>query len=260
MIKPIYKKKGDINNPDSYRGITLLSCVGKFFTLLLNDRLKYFVDENKTLFDEQIGFRKGHSTIDHIFTLHSVVNWYLHKRKRLYLAFIDYKKAFDSVDRSILWTKLISAGVGGRFLRVIQNMYAKAKSCVKTSALSELFSCNVGVRQGENLSPLLFALFLNDLPIEMSKVYNGLLNFSDLVQNNLSNDEFETLLKLYVLLYADDTVIMAESPMELQNSLNEMARYCEKNKLIVNASKSNVMVVSRGKIRNKPVFKYGNDI
>ena len=98
------------------------------------------------------------------FLLYIVSLMYICSGKRLFCAFIDYKKAFDSVQRGLLWRKLSNSGVNGEVLRVIRNMYAKAKSCVKTRhGLSQFFVSNVGLRQGEKLSPVLFSLFLNDL-------------------------------------------------------------------------------------------------
>ena len=107
--------------------------------------------------------------MDHVFALHCLIDVYLQREKRLFSAFIDYKKAFDSVQRGLLWGKLLNSGVNGKVLRVIRYMYAKAKSCAKTRHGLSQFFCfcffvsNVGLRQGENLSPMLFSLFLNDL-------------------------------------------------------------------------------------------------
>ena len=96
---PLYKNKGSLNDQDNYRGITLLSCVGKLSTAVLNDRVTKYLDVVGGIGDEQAGFRLGHSTIDHIFALHAILNIYLSAGKRVYCAFIDYKKAFDFVDR-----------------------------------------------------------------------------------------------------------------------------------------------------------------
>ena len=93
IIKPIYKKKGSIDDPDNYRGITLLSCIGKLFTASINTTLATYLDEASIIGEEQAGFREGYSTLDHIFALHSLVEFYLTPRKRLYCAFIDYKKS-----------------------------------------------------------------------------------------------------------------------------------------------------------------------
>ena len=115
---------------------------------------------------EQSGFRKGHSTMDHVFAFHCLTDVYLQRKKRLFYAFIDYKKAFDRVQLGLLWGKLLNSGVNGKVLHVIRDTYAKAKSCVKTRhGLSQFFVSNVGLRQGENLSPVLSSLFLNDLKV-----------------------------------------------------------------------------------------------
>ena len=99
MILPIYKGKGEKTNADNYRGITLLSCLGKLFTSLLNDRIGKFCEDNSTLLENQAGFRRSYSTVDQIFLLQNIVDLYLEQKKRLYCVFIDYRKAFDSVWR-----------------------------------------------------------------------------------------------------------------------------------------------------------------
>ena len=262
MIKPLYKGSGDINSPDNYRGITILSCLGKLFTAVLNNRLKFYVEATGIIGDEQAGFRRGFSTIDHVFVLNSILELYLRKKKRIYCAFVDYKKAFDLVDRSSLWLKLISCGINGKVLKVIYNMYSNAKSCVKLSPgkVSDYFLCNVGVRQGENLSPLLFAIYLNDFELSLSKGYKGLQSLSDDINVLLSDDDVEMFVRLYVLLYADDTIIMAESVQDLQAALDAAYEYCTQWYLTVNTNKTKIVVFSRGKIRNQPVVKFGDTL
>ena len=261
VIIPIYKNKGDINDPDNYRGITLLSCFGKLFTATLNARLTVYIEGAGILGDDQAGFRSGYSTLDHIFVLHALTQIYLQKRKRLYCCFVDYKKAFDLINRSHLWKKLIGYGINGKIITVIYNLYYNAKSCVKQNGcLSDYFFCKVGVRQGENLSPLLFALFLNDLELYLSRHYNGLKYASNEINKLLSDEDVEIFLKLYLLLYADDTVIMAESPDDLQAALNSLFDYCDMWDLTTNATKTKTMVFSRGKVRRIPIFKLGNDV
>ena len=154
--------------------------------------------------------------------------------------------------------KLIGAGINGRILNAIYVLYANAKSCVKHNGkLSDSFACNVGVRQGENLSPLLFAIYLNDFEMFLSNKYKGLDSFSHEASKYLSDDDVEMFLRLYVLLYADDTIVMAESPKELQKGLNAVFDYCLSWKLSVNTSKTKVVVFSKGKVRNAPNFVFG---
>ena len=105
IILPIYKNKGHVTNPDNYRGITLLSCFCKFFTSVFNNRLTEYIDELGIMGEEQTGFRHDYSTVDHVFVLKNVIDLYLNKRKHLYCATVDYRKAFDTVNRTFLWLK-----------------------------------------------------------------------------------------------------------------------------------------------------------
>ena len=127
IILPLYKNKGDINDPDNYRGITILSCFGKLFTSLLNKRLNSFLENYNILCEEQAGFRKHYSTVDHMFSLKMLIDLYLAKDKKLFCSFIDYRKAFDSVDRVALWQKLLSYNIDGKCFKIIYNMHDKAK-------------------------------------------------------------------------------------------------------------------------------------
>ena len=192
---------------------SLLSCFGKLFTSCLNERLSNFVKAHDTVGPEQAGFKSDNSAIDHNIVLKTLADIYLNKRKRLYCCFVDYQKAFDAINRTKLWNKLLSSGISGRILKVIKNLYSQAKSCVNVSGKnSEHFSCNVGVRQGENLSPLLFSLYLYDLNEFILRSCKGLEKIQEMDQ--LVHDPTEDLvsyLKLYILMYADDTVLLAES-------------------------------------------------
>ena len=136
-------------------------------------------------------------------------------------------------------------------------MYNNAKSCVwQNSYLSEYFYSNVGVRQGENLSPILFAIFLNDLVEFISKGFDGLSDITEAVHLLCDNEDIEVYFKLYLLLYADETVILAESKEQLQTALNSMYLYCQTWKLEVNLSKTKVVIFSKKKVKEKPVFTY----
>ena len=107
-----------------------------------------------------------------------------------------------------LWRKLIDTGITGNVLRVIYNLYIKAKSCVKKGKnISEFFECNVGVRQGDNLSPLLFAMYINDFESYVKKEYDGLTLLNTEIDRLLGDNMLDLYLKLFILLYADDTII-----------------------------------------------------
>jgi hypothetical protein len=146
------------------------------FTCILNYRLFNYLESLGLLCEEQAGFRKGYGTIDHIFNLKCLIDLYLFRRKKIYCAFIEYRKAFDSVVKILLWQKLLRTSIDGNLLIVIQNMYKNAKSCVRDcSNCSDFFPSNIGVRQGDYLSRLLFSVFLNDLAEFMSHAYKMVL-------------------------------------------------------------------------------------
>ena len=255
LIMPLYKK-GDPTNPDNYRGITLLSCMGKLFTACISLRISKYMDEDLKLGAEQAGFREEFSTLDHIFTLYSIIEFYKLKKGRIYCAFIDYTKAFDLIERSSLWVKLINNGVDGKVLNVIKSMYMNAKSSVKCDGkMSEFFSCQKGVRQGENLSPVLFAIYLNDFNEFIRLNCEGLSSLDNSCQAQL-----DIFMRLYVLLYADDTIILAETAEDLQLALDALHEYCQKWDLTVSIAKTNIVIFARGRVTKYPVFKIGSKI
>ena len=122
--------------------------------------------------------------------------------------------------------KTIKCDISGKIFRVVYKMYKSAKSFVAINGLfTEKCSCLIGVRQGENLPPLLFSLYLNDLQQFLQEAHMGLKEIRDLATQTLDIN-LCALLKLYILLYADDTVLLAESPKDLQNSINLMEENC----------------------------------
>lgn len=240
FIIPLHKK-GNLNNVENYRGITLLSALGKLFSRVINNRLSEWSERYFVLIEAQAGFRANMGTVDDIFVLHGLISHILNHGKQLYCAFIDFTKAFDYVVRENLWYKLIKMGIRGKILNIIRSMYFSVKSRVKyCNKIGNEFCCNLGVRQGECLSPLLFSLFLND--IEEQFILSGL--------DGLDVNMF----KMFMLLYADDIVLFANSASELQDGLDLMSDYCKRWKLKINISKTKVMIFRNGGMlsRNLP--------
>ena len=133
------------------------------------------------------------------------------QNKRLYAAFIDFKKAFDSVYRKGLWYKLFGLGVNGRMLRIIQDMCSKVKAFVKVNNItSPTFDSHVGLKQGEIMSPLLFSLFIDDIELYLQGDTSCGLNLGDV--------------QILLLLFADDMVIFSENQNDLQNSLKKVIK------------------------------------
>ena len=232
--------KSDLNN---YRGITLRSMLGKILVGVLNNRLWEVVEKFEFLKENQAGFRKGYRTTDHLFTLTTIINHYLVKNKKpLFACFIDFKKAFNTVDHKLFWDKLNHYGVEGNFLNNIKSMYEKVKSCVRSkSGITNFFNYNRGVRQGCLLSPLLFSLYINDLV------------------NHLETDGTQGVelweIRLCAMLYADDLILMAENENDLKLQMQALGSCIEKWNMEINPKKSKVMIFNDKKKKNKkPLF------
>ena len=145
-------------------------------------------------------------------------------------------------------------------MNLIYNLYNNTKACIKlNNSISASFSCNVGVRQGDNLSPLLFSLFINDFESFLGDKYNGLKSIKDLFAETIQNQEVETFLKLFVLLYADDTIILAENPIELQQALDATYSYCNRWKLKINIDKTKIIRFSKRLNNAPPPFWINNE-
>ena len=115
LIFPIYKT-GDLLNPSNYRGIAITSCLSKVFNSILNARLEKYILKNEIIRNEQIGFKAGCRTSDHIFKLKTIIDKYLNKsKKKVYACFIDLRKALDSVIHSALFLKLFVLKSGVNF-------------------------------------------------------------------------------------------------------------------------------------------------
>lgn len=251
-ILPIYKKKGDAKLPENYRPITLLSCLGKLFTSVLNNRLSTFAENSKIITDSQAELRKGYSTTDNIFIINCLIDIFKSQKKKLYCTFVDFKQAFDRVWRDGLWAKLNSYNINGKCLNIIKNIYEQSKSKITTvEGSSAFFPCNSGVRQGDNLSPFLFTMFLNDLEHYLHQHDAG-------ITVDYTNDDISVYLKLFVLLYADDTVIFSDSPEDLQKSLHIFENYCYKWKLKINTEKTKVIIFSQGRLNTNLHFHLNN--
>ena len=245
IIKPIPKSSlSDPRIPLQYRGISLLSTVYKIYSSILNKRLIKVVEENHIYCEEQNGFRKSRSCMDHIFTLTSIIRNQKNSRKPTFICFVDFQKAFDSIDRALLFYKLRKLKVGGKFFESLRSIYSDCYACVSINKFcTEWFNTNFGVRQGDPLSPTLFGLYINDLVDEMN-VCNSGVNVLDV--------------KLNLLLYADDIALIAESENQLQAMLHILYKWCKKWRLKVNISKTNIV---HFRCKNNPLsdvnFMYG---
>ena len=222
-------KGGDPFDCGDYRGITLLSVVYKLLSAILNSRLSAFCEREGKLAEEQGGFRPGRGCADQVFNLDSIVKGRLLDNKPTFLCFIDIKKAYDRVWRDGLWARLAAIGVRGKMWRIIRMMYSTTSSSVFAGGKdSDFFDFDLGVRQGDVSSPLLFSIFFNGL-IEMLREKGYGVHI-----------EWKCVCGLW---YADDIVLLAEDPSDLREMMACVDQCCHQWRTAANAKKSGVMVV-----------------
>ena len=242
VIKPIPKNStSDPRVPLNYRGISLLNSSSKLFTMVLNNRLTSFLDENEIIVDEQNGFRKLRSCADHLFTLCSIIRNRKSKGLPTFACFIDMMKAFDNVDIECMLSKLLANGIGGNFYRIVKHLYTVPKSCVLVNNnKTNYFDVQCGVKQGDIISPTIFSLYVNDLVNELN-----LLNLGVPI-----DDE-----NMCALLYADDIVIFSDTEANLQTLLNTVNKWCCQWRLKINLNKTNI-VHFRKQSQNRTQFQF----
>ena len=147
IIQPIFKK-GDANDPQNYRGITLINVLAKIYSQLLLNRLTKWSTEHETITNNQFGFQKGKSTTDCVFLLHAIISKVLNSGEKLFCCFIDYEKCFDKVDRLFLWQKLLKKNVSCKFVRAVKSMYSTVKLCIKyKNSFSQFFDSHIGLNK-----------------------------------------------------------------------------------------------------------------
>ena len=200
IIKPIPKSsKNDPRLPLSYRGISLVSCVYKLYSSLLNHRLVDHLERTGLLVDEQNGFRKNRACIDHIYAVTSIIRARIKQNMSTFVCFIDFKKAFDWIDRELLQYRLLKCGVDGKFYYAIKSLYQAPAACVRVNEYT------TGVKRGDVLSPTLFSIYVNDLSLQIKAPSLGVKVDDQIVS---------------ILLYADDVVLLAEQEKDLHIILN----------------------------------------
>ncbi|KAL1447205.1 hypothetical protein WDU94_013867 [Cyamophila willieti] len=205
------------------------------------------------LIDEgQAGFREGRSCTDNLFTLYAILSINTKQpREKVFACFVDFRRCFDSVPHSLLWNHLHNIGVSSHLIRTIKSIYDKAKvsvrNCQETNRTSEgihlnKVALNIGLLQGDGLSPLLYLLFVSDL-IQYFET------------RGIEGVRINAETRVIALMYADDLVLLANSDIMLQKMLDTFSAYCKEKELTVNTEKTNVMIFRR-KGRVSPRYRF----
>jgi len=231
-------KKGDPTNRDDYRGIALIPIGVKLLCKILNNRLSYAIElrtpEQGGFINEQAGFRTGEEAVGQVINLAEVYRRRLFKGKPTYLAFIDFKKAYDVVPHKELFEKMARMGVPKKLLKFIQSMYASSSMQVKlpNSTRSSAWKVSKGLRQGCPLSPLLFSIFINDIFDEETRKSGALV--PGLGYNNK---------RLAGLLFADDLALLAGSVKDMRVLLDRCSQWADRWGMLVGHSKCGLMLI-----------------
>lgn len=237
IIIKLFKKgnKADCNN---YRGITLLNVASKIFSLTLLERLQDALEPH--IRNEQAGFRPNKSCIDQINTLRMIIEQTVEWKSPLYLLFVDFEKAFDRVNRDVIWKILHLNGIPPKLINIIRSMYTNSTcKILHRGKTSNSIPVKSGVRQGCVLSPLLFLLTIDTVMRATNSSQRG-------IQWGLTS-------RLEDLDYADDLCLLAHTFIEIQRKLEDLNNYSTKAGLKINISKTKAMRINANNAQNLTV-------
>ena len=220
-------KKGPAELLSNYRPLTVNISMYGIYSRILNNRLNTVVEEHNLLGEIQSGFRKGRCAADNLFVLNTIMAKAKECDQHVHQAFIDIKKAYDTISRDILWNKLTSLGFGPVFIQCLKNIYSDdyITSSVGGRKTRPIYLSR-GVRQGCSLSPLLFALYISDLGHELSNSGEGF----DIEDVNISS-----------LFFADDIILLSPKAQGLKRLLETTQRHFRLLKLAFSKSKTQVI-------------------
>ena len=237
-------KKGDLSSCNNWRGIMLLSVPSKILTRIILERLKRALD--KTLREEQAGFRQDRSCTDHIATLRIIIEQSLEWQSPLHFVFIDFQKAFGSVDRDIIWRLMQHYGFPRKFISIIQQLYDNS-SCqvIHEGKLTDTFQVQTGVRQGCLLSPTIFLLVVDWI-------------MKQTTTNRKTGIQWTFTKQLEDLDFADDISLLSHRHQDAQEKLSRLAEEAEKTGLNINIKKTEVMRINNKK--QDPITFHDEDL
>ena len=212
-------KKGVRLNCGNYRGLSIGDSVSKLYAKIMSKRLYLWMFIDKC----QAGGQALRGCLEHILALRLIIDYAKNEKKKLFIVFVDFSKAYDRVPRKTLFDILKRLGCGRRFLGALISVYKKTVNILN----SEYIRSTIGVKQGGPMSCLLFVIYLNVLALMLKGV---------------GNDSF--LLDVHALMLMDDTVLLAGSRKSMIKKFTILMKFCKKYGMLVNEIKTKLMVIN----------------
>ena len=213
-------KKGAKSACDNYRGLSLMDSFAKLYDAVLHRRLTQWWKPDV----EQAGSQRGRGCTEHLVALRLLIDFARNKRRKLYLIFVDFSKAYDRVPRNLLLQKLRTLGCG----RTMANAIAATYRCTRMLLRSTAIESSIGVRQGSPTSGFLFTLVVNDL-------------LRDLKEKCPPDDFLDWL---HALMLMDDTILLATSRERALQKVRVLREFCQNAGMVINAGKTKFMVIN----------------
>ena len=232
----IIPKKSDISKCSNNRGITLRSTTSKLFQMVMLERLSKGLEN--AMRENQCGFRKNRSCVDQIFSLRAIIRQCMEYKLPLYINFVDFKSAFDCINRNFIWQAFRHYGLPDKYVRVIRAFCDGTSSAVQYNGeLSRWFDVANGTGQGDIQGPPIFNVYLN-WAAEMHKaIYRGLV-----LQEGTAELEGEALMDTD---YEDDMAVLDGTKDGLQETTDILSHYAAYSGLKINSGKTKTMAISK---------------
>ena len=220
-------KKGNLTECNNWRGVMLMVVAAKVLGRIIITRIRDGIDDK--LRQEQAGFRKGRGTTEQIFILRNIIEQCIEWNTNLYVCFVDFEKAFDSVDRSVLWRIMRSYSIPEKIGKMVKVMYSGSECAViDGSGVYDWFEIKTGVKQGCCMSGFLFLLVVDWVMRKTTKHGNTGIRWKF---NNFLED----------LDFADDLALISSSGRHIQTKVSNLGRYAKMTGLRINTAKTMMM-------------------
>ena len=239
-IITIIPKKGDLSYCCNNRGITLRSTASKLFQIVLLQRLNAGLED--LLRENQCGFRRNRSCIDQLYSLQCIIHNCIEFNLPLYINFIDFKAAFDSINRDFIWKAFEHYGLPTKYINIFKAFFRRTESAVRVNGeLTRWFNVESGTGQGDVQGPPIFNLVIN-WGLELAEKFKNISRGFTLQRRQSSRQPEKCVIDLD---YADDIAAMDDSAEGLQETTDNVAKYCSIGGLKMNAKKTETMVIGK---------------